>query len=195
MPNRPFFYIFAVLLSLVYPATAHAQSQQKFTGLRLQAHVGYDNLMASTPVRGRETLDSGVTYGGTIGYDFVSSIWVIGVEAYGETGALDRTDGDGLTKARFTTGRQLGAGLRLGLPISSNLLAFVRGGYSNLQTHVDFTGGLTGTVTETLNGWRIGGGLELQLTQSLFISAEYRYTDYEGSLIRHNAIGSVGWRF
>ncbi|MEM9877778.1 MAG: porin family protein [Pseudomonadota bacterium] len=192
---RPRFLIFAALVSAMLPLQAQAQSQQKFTGLRIQAHAGYDNLTASAPGVERESIDSGVNYGGVIGYDFISAIWVIGIEAYGEKAAIDRTEMDGATTARFTTGRDLGAGLRIGLPISSNILAFARGGYSNIQTDVEFTGGLVAEASETLNGWRIGGGLEVYLSKSFFVSAEYRFTDYEGSLIRHNAIGSIGFRF
>jgi len=187
--------ISAILAVFAWTQAAHAQSQRTFTGPRIQLHAGYDNSFVSSPAGGSEKLDDGIVYGGVAGYDFEMGIFIVGLEAHGEVSGIDRTQTSMFGTARISTGRDIGAGIRIGVPVGPRILAFVRGGYSNLKVNVENAGLVAFTDDGTMHGYRIGGGLEVNLTRSLFGSLEYRYADYEDGLVRHNALASLGWRF
>ena len=44
-------------------------------------------------------------------------------------------------------------------------------------------------------GWRVGAGAEFALSRNTFVKAEYRYSNYEGSLSRNQVVGGFGFRF
>ena len=42
---------------------------------------------------------------------------------------------------------------------------------------------------------RVGAGVEQQLGTNLYAKAEYRYSNYEAGIERHQVLGGVGFRF
>lgn len=170
---------FILLASTALAAPAFAQDAD-FGGLKVGVVLGYDNVALEY-----EDLDSdkdGVLYGVTAGYDMDLGPAVIGIELEAaDAGTQQRyTDliyfGD---SARLAAGRDLYVGARVGVPLSRNLLVYAKGGYTNARVKLSYDdgAGFRYSDSDTLGGWRLGGGLELSNAGS-FARVEYRYSDY-----------------
>lgn len=133
-----------------------------FEGPRFEVTAGADDVTG-----GVDPTD--VTYGAALGYDLQFGKVVVGAEATAAN-VFDRAD--------------LGVGARLGYVLNENVLAYVRGGYSNLDLGA-----------RSVDGATVGGGLEVNVVGPVFAKAEYRYTDFEGNLGRHGGLVGVGIRF
>jgi len=123
---------------------------------------------ADDVTRGVDPTD--VTYGIGAGYDRQYGKVVIGVEA-GIDNAFDRRD--------------IAVGARLGYVLNENVLAYTKIGYSNFKP----------TERLTLEGLRVGGGLEVNVVGPVYTKVEYRYTDFEGVSGKHGGLVGVGYRF
>ena len=117
----------------------------------------------------RDTTD--VTYGAAVGFDFrVAGPVIAGVEANLDN-VFDRRD--------------VGASARLGVEATENLLVYGKVGYANYKD----------VFSRELDGLRVGGGVELAVTKNVFAKAEYRYTDFDKGVGKHDALVGVGLRF
>ena len=135
---------------------------EDFAGPRIEVTAGADDVTG-----GIDPTD--VTYGAILGYDLQFGKVVVGAEATAAN-VFDRAD--------------LGVGARLGYVINENVLAYVRGGYSNLDLGA-----------RSVDGATVGGGLEVNVAGPVFTKVEYRYTDFEGGLGRHGGLVGFGLRF
>ena len=133
-----------------------------FSGPRFEITAGADDV-----TNGVDPTD--VTYGAALGYDLQFGKVVVGAEATAAN-VFDRDD--------------LGVGARLGYVVNDNVLAYARGGYTNLDLGRRSVDGLT-----------VGGGLEVNVAGPVYGKVEYRYTDFEGGLGRHGGLVGVGIRF
>jgi outer membrane immunogenic protein len=109
-------------------------------------------------------------YGVEAGYDLgLTKKITVGVEA-GADNVLDRRD--------------INVGARLGYALNDHALVHVNVGYDNfrnLQAH-------------TLDGLRLGAGVDLNVAGPVYLLADYRHTDFGG--VKKNAVvGGVGFRF
>lgn len=111
-----------------------------------------------------------VTYGVGVGYDLQFGKVVAGVEA-GVDNAFDRRD--------------IGVGARLGYVINENVLAYGKVGYSDWRQ----------VSGRSIEGLRLGGGLEVNVAGPFYGKVEYRYTDFEGKVGKHGGLVGVGLRF
>jgi outer membrane immunogenic protein len=111
-----------------------------------------------------------VTYGAGLGYDLQVGKVVIGAEATADN-VFDRRD--------------LGVAGRLGYTLNDNVLLYGKVGYANWRQ-------VRNVDTE---GLRLGGGLEVNLLGPVYAKAEYRYTDFDGSVGKHDGLVGVGLRF
>jgi outer membrane immunogenic protein len=93
---------------------------------------------------------------------------IAGVE--GDLGGSTASQVVGARRAR--QGLFASAAVRLAVPVTGNLRGFVRGGYAYHEVTYDTGRALHGS------GWTLGGGGELDVTQRVFVRAEYRYSDY-----------------
>jgi len=190
-----------------------------FTGLRVEAILGYDHVGAGSSVdndngRDDQSID-GLLYGVGAGYDFNVGGAVLGVEgeytdstAKSNRGPFTNEFGFG----RVSQGRDLYIGARAGILASPTTLVYVKGGYTNSKLNV--LAGDTNQSTDTsfkLDGWRVGAGLEHAFSQNMFGKVEYRYSKYDSAHIdfangatssefnidtdRHQVVAAVGWRF
>jgi len=110
---------------------------------------------------------------------------------------------------RTSQGRELYAGGRLTASLSSKFNIFAKAGYTNLRlksTTTAFGAGagpvapgpslsLSATVSENLDGVRLGVGGQFTLTKSLFLGTEYSYSNYEADVSRNQLLASLGFRF
>lgn len=111
-----------------------------------------------------------VTYGVGAGYDLQLGNVVAGVEASVDN-AFDRRD--------------LGVGARLGYVVNENVLAYGKVGYSDWRQ----------VSGRSIEGLRLGGGLEVNVAGPFYGKVEYRYTDFEGKVGKHGGLVGVGLRF
>jgi outer membrane immunogenic protein len=175
-----------------------------FTGPRVEGVVGWDHVKDGSG--GGGTSADGVVFGGQIGYDYQSGNVVFGAE--GEvTGATTKDTttnvlavGDSL---RVKAGRDLYAGARVGVVVGGRTLLYAKGGYTNAAINTRYVAGAT-TVEDKNNvdGFRVGAGAEVKLTDKVYAKAEYRYSNYSNlnngtdiDLDRHQVVAGVGIRF
>jgi outer membrane immunogenic protein len=205
------------------PAVASAQDRAPFTGPRVEGMIGYDVLRSGEREdgvntgenEGDESID-GIAYGIGVGYDFNLGGAVVGVEAeyadssgkqeFGET--IDGTEFLG----RIETGRDIYIGGRLGFTATPTTLVYAKGGYTNTTIESAFTGAANNSVdfNTSVDGYRVGAGVEQMLGRNVYAKAEYRYSNYNGlklddalfgdedfdiDLDRHQVMAGVGFRF
>lgn len=112
-----------------------------------------------------------VTYGLVAGLDVkVAGPVTFGVEA-GLDNVFDRRD--------------VNVNARLGLAVSDNVLVFTKAGYTSFND----------AYSRKLDGYRVGGGLELAISKNVFVTGEYRYSDYEVGVGSHGGALGIGLRF
>jgi len=167
-------------------APAMAQDADKtFSGAHVEALGGWDR------VQGEGQHDNGVLYGVGAGYDFRSGNTVFGVE--GE--ASDSTQKQNVGALTEHASRDLYIGGRAGVVVGGNNLLYAKAGYTNARFTV--TGTDTGVTLArgNLGGYRVGAGIEHQLSNNMFVKAEYRYSNYKDGVSRNQVVGGVGIRF
>ena len=169
----------AVAACLATPAFAQDNAGATFTGFRVEAIVGYDNIGIS----GIKNPD-GVVYGIGAGYDFAAGGVVLGVEAE----ASDSTAKVKLVGPDLVAARDLYAGGRIGTVVGNGLL-YGKVGYTNARTKVKGLGGANG------DGVRAGLGYELPFGSQTFAKVEYRYSNYEAGISRNQVVAGFGVRF
>ncbi|OZA92096.1 MAG: autotransporter outer membrane beta-barrel domain-containing protein [Erythrobacter sp. 34-65-8] len=204
------------------PASAQAVDESPFTGLRVQAVTGYDSVTAGSDDdddindNNDQTAD-GILYGAAVGYDIDFGGVVVGPEAEFTFSSADTDFNDGDFEnfgfGNVSAERDLYLGARIGAKVGENALAYVKGGYTNATFDIRSNDG-TREFREgyDTDGYRIGGGVEVALSQNMFINAEYRYSnyskaevDFEGTLPdterfnvdldRHQVAVGLGMRF
>jgi outer membrane immunogenic protein len=189
-------FITAALLASALPGPALAQEAAPFTGLRVEGLVGYDNLKGNGGGR------DGIAYGAAAGYDFQLGTALAGIE-----GEYLDSDTKGCEGAFVTAGdsicatgkRDLYVGGRVGFALAPSTLLYAKAGYTNSKVGVNYTDPATPAnnfrVSDELDGVRVGAGVEQKLGTNLYAKAEYRYSNYEAGIERHQVLGGVGFRF
>jgi outer membrane immunogenic protein len=202
----------AAMLAAVSASPAFAQNTATpvaaapFTGPHIEGLIGYDNVGGTRDGR------DGLLYGIGAGYDFQIGGAVAGIEgewsdstARGSTSNL-AVIGD---SAGLRTDRDLYIGARVGFAVAPSTLLYAKGGYTNARFKTIYTaGGTTTNFGNTLDGYRLGAGVEQKFAlfgPSGFVKAEYRYSNYKNlnvgttnvgvDLDRHQAVLGVGVRF
>ncbi|MBB4641940.1 outer membrane protein [Rhizorhapis suberifaciens] len=220
--------------ALITAMPAQAQEPSPFTGFRIEALGGYDTLRNGSDVDIDEDSDEdidqsidGFVYGVGAGFDFDLGGFVAGVE--GEfTDSTGKQDADEVINAPFafraSIGRDLYVGARVGMRVMPSTLVYVKGGYTSTKVNaaiddldadddVDFTT----DADQTVDGYRIGAGIEHLLGDSLgvgssaYVKLEYRYSKYDDlsfdddfftdensvdiDLDRHQVVAGLGIRF
>jgi len=172
-------------------APAMAQDADKtFNGAHVEALGGWDR------VQGEGSHDDGFLYGVGAGYDFRSGNAVFGVE--GE--ASDSTQKQNVGALTEHASRDLYIGGRAGFVVGGNNLLYAKAGYTNARARVDYEDGTAGTVADftqrtNLDGIRAGVGAQFGIGSNAYIRTEYRYSNYEQGVDRHQLIGGFGFRF
>ena len=181
----------------------------------LKIDDGYYRMAGS---RRLKLADGGFNYGAGLGYDFALSERVVaGVEA-----TIDFSTAKNCLYGFYLwndlclkAGRDIGVGVRAGVIIVPRVLLFAKLGYANGRVKVtgwDAMQGRSYSQAKTRGGTRYGGGLEVPVSDLIFLKAEYTYTDYskwdahfkDGNIYihdarlgfdRHKTLLSVGARF
>jgi outer membrane immunogenic protein len=180
------------------PALAQtATADAPFTGFRIEGIVGGDRPQVQN-VGHRD----GIVYGVGLGYDMQMGSSVVGIEAEATDSSADRCAHDvDVSGDRLCVGpkRDLYVGGRFGGAIGAGTLLYAKAGYSNARFGYDYNDGGNGSADfgdgRNLNGVRVGGGIEHKLGANSFLKAEYRYSNYENNVERHQVVGGFGVRF
>lgn len=214
-----FKYLIAPVAALAFTVPTTAKD---FPGARIEANVGFDSTRgkisyedSSDPTNDFSVDDStsGITYGGTVGYDFnIGDRWYLGIE-----GSVDFADNKrcaevfGSDAACFSLKRNLSAGARIGTALGKTTLFYVGGAYVNGKARVSYTDQVDPTnniaASDTRDAWRLSTGFEQRIGRNVFAKAEYRYTDYKDYSVsdgvesaslgfdRHQVVAGLGVRF
>ena len=176
------FLFAAAAVAAISSTPAFAQEAGDFSGAKGTAIVGYDTI--DLGIAGLDNVD-GFLYGVAIGYDGQSDNIVYGfeLEATESTGEISNAAGT------IEVGRDLYAGGRLGFVAGDSALIYAKAGYTNARSSIPGAGGTNG------DGIRVGGGVEFNLSDNVFARGEYRYSNYEAGVERHQAVAGIGIRF
>jgi outer membrane immunogenic protein len=193
-----------ILASAATLAAAPAVAQS-FTGPRVEATVGYDNVQTDAAPRDLRTID-GVRIGLAAGYDVaLTGKLIAGIEGGIGFDLADTTRATivGTTATehyRLDNGRDIDASVRLGYIVSPRTMIYAKAGWANsaFRARLDRTAGTTTTRTDVTaheDGLRLGAGVEHLLGEHAYAKAEYRYTSYGDGVDRHQALLGLGYRF
>lgn len=171
------------LVALTAAATpAFAQDDAStFTGGHISAVVGYDILDLNTS--GVDNPD-GVAYGVNLGYDLQRGNALFGIEGEVTESSAELKSGNTVVAS---AGRDLYVGGRVGF-VTGGTLIYGKAGYTNARVE-------SGSDGENGDGIRVGGGVERKFGQNLFGKVEYRYSNYEADVERHQIVAGLGVRF
>jgi outer membrane immunogenic protein len=173
------------------PAAAQAVAGAPAGG-RVEVVAGYDKVKIDLNVLGvnDSIKDSGVVYGIGAGYDVPLNPTVsVGadVEATKSTAKEDLGFG-----TELKAGRDLYAGGRVSVAVSPNTNLYAKAGYTNLRLKGEVAGVNDST---NLDGYRLGAGAQVGLIGNAYLGGEYRYSDYESDVSRHQLVATLGTRF
>ncbi|HEX7852962.1 MAG TPA: outer membrane beta-barrel protein [Sphingobium sp.] len=188
----------AVLATVLFAAPAAAQ-EKNFSGFTVTALGGFDAVRLKDVDTGYKINKDGFTYGGAVGYDYTVGSVVVGAE--GEltgTTAVYRATLSGV-ESKIKVGRDLYAGVRIGVPVASNILLYGKAGYTNARLKASVSGGgVSFSEGTNFDGYRLGAGAEVKYGQ-IFGRLEYRYSDYGSKqgldLGRNQVLAGIGYRF
>lgn len=171
------------LVALTAAATpAFAQDEAApFNGAHVSAVVGYDILDLNTA--GVDNPD-GVAYGVNLGYDLQRGNVLFGIEGEVTESSAELKTGNTVVAS---ASRDLYVGGRLGY-VLGNTAIYGKAGYTNARVE-------SSVGDENGDGFRVGGGVERKLGQNLFGKVEYRYSNYEADVERHQIVAGLGMRF
>jgi outer membrane immunogenic protein len=174
----------AALLAAASAAPAFAQGPAPtFSGGHIEAIGGYDSLHGGGDSTG------GILYGIGAGWDFRSGNAVFGIE--GE--AAESTTGECDSGVCIDASRDLYVGVRAGAVVSPTVLLYAKAGYTNARVEAS-AGGTSAGVNE--DGVRGGAGVEVAIRNSpVSLRFEYRYSNYEDGLSRHQGVAGLAFRF
>jgi outer membrane immunogenic protein len=191
-------------------------------GPRIELRAGWDRTdfvveQHDTAGRAETSIgESGVTYGGELGYDFAYGPSIMGLYAgiSGSTGRECNQLSIGMTPiARNCIGsaRDITVGARVGYVTAPNSLVYLKAGYSNGRYTYRNDDLLDLTESErtagNLDGFHLGAGGEVGIGSHAYGKLEYVYTNYFGDeqttnnvrneigLERHQLVAGIGYRF
>ena len=215
----------AILLAGAVSAPAMAQdSNDGFTGFRVEAIGGFDQLKTGSSVdtesEGRDETVDGALYGAAVGYDVDLGGIVVGAEAE-LSGTTAKQDTDERLNTpfgyRINVDRDVYVGGRVGFVVAPTTMVYAKGGYTSTRIESVFTDNAQDDgadfdfeTGQSIEGYRVGAGLEQKIGSNAYAKIEYRYSNYDDlkfdddvfggealgiDLDRHQVVAGVGLRF
>lgn len=172
-------------------ATPAAAQNAAPTGGRVEALIGYDAVRIDLEDFGvdESAKDSGVLFGIGAGYDFAVGSMSLGVDVEATDSTTKEGDDD---TGSLSAGRDLYAGVRASFPVSPTANIYVKGGYTNARLKAEFEGD---SESANADGFRLGAGAQFIISGKAYVGGEYRYSNYEADLSRHQFALTIGTRF
>lgn len=175
----------------VFPLSDHTAlgqiyDESPFTGFYIGLQGGYSitNVDVEVTDAGGTASDDididGFTGGLYGGYSGVNGRLFGGIEAEGSLSAAEYDTGVNGFRYEAEQRWTLGVSALAGVLARDNVLVYGRLGY--VATNFEETlsgGGFRFSADETLDGLRVGGGVDVAINERASVRAEYTYTDYE----------------
>jgi outer membrane immunogenic protein len=179
--------------------------------LRAEVHGGFERTTGTINFAPPATVSAPVTaegaFGGIgVGYDLHTegTDGFIGIEANADySAAEDCIDTPGATPAPqlcLSPTIDLSVNGRLGIRTGAFSI-YALAGYSKLMADTSFSGVPGSTANgpqsgdEDLGGFRIGGGVEVNVSANMYAKLEYRHTNYADGFVRDQGLVGIGIRF
>jgi outer membrane immunogenic protein len=191
-------YLYALASVAVLAATATPACAE---GFRAEIHGGWDHVRADGPGINNNDSDSGIVYGIGAGYDFAISPKVeLGVDLSADLSTMEECESSVVVandRACLDAGRDLAAAVRLGYKVSDRGTLYALAGYTNARFRFDYTtpAGVTTRDGRNLDGFRLGAGYQHGFGEKMYGKVEYRYSNYENDVTRHQVLLGVGVNF
>jgi outer membrane immunogenic protein len=191
-------YLYALASVAVLAAAAAPASAE---GFRAEIHGGWDHVRADDGAINSNDSDSGIVYGIGAGYDFrIAPKVELGIDLSADLSTMEECESSVLVandKACLDAGRDLAAAVRLGYKVSPRGTIYALAGYTNARFRFDYTtpAGVTTRDGRNLDGFRLGAGYQHDFGKRMYGKVEYRYSNYEADVTRHQALLGVGVKF
>ena len=188
-------YLYALASVAVLAAATPAAAE----GFRAEIHGGWDHVRAGGT--GTNDSDSGIVYGIGAGYDVAIAPKVeLGLDLSADLSSMEECESSVLVAndlACLDAGRDLAAAVRLGYKVSDRGTLYALAGYTNARFRFDYTtpAGVTTRDGRNLDGFRLGAGYQHDFGKRMYGKVEYRYSNYEADVTRHQALIGVGVKF
>jgi outer membrane immunogenic protein len=181
----------AYLIAFSSIAALAAASPAAAEGFRAEIHGGWDHSEVA------DEGDSGVLYGIGVGYDFkLGEKTTLGIEANLDDSTQKECETVAGDRYCLRAGRDISAAVRLGYNVSEAGMIYGLAGYTNARFKATIDDGTDRDSDATnLDGFRLGAGYQHKLGSNLYGKVEYRYSNYENGVDRHQALMGVGINF
>lgn len=185
-------YLVGLTAAVAMMAVASPCSAQE---LRAEIHGGWDRVDAD------QIEDSGIVYGLGLGYDhalgdraFVGVDFSLDDSSQKECAGGAVLSGDELC---VRAGRDIAAGVRAGTKIGENGKLYALAAYTNARFKSSYRSpaGVVTREAENLDGFRLGAGYQHKIAGNTYGKVEYRYSNYEAGVDRHQLLFGVGLEF
>ncbi len=182
---------FTSLIALAATATPAAAEGQ----FRAELHAGWDH------ARSDGLNDDGVLYGIGLGYDLnVGQNAFVGIDLSADDSTMKECEASSIIandELCMRAGRDLAAGVRAGVNVGERGKVYALAGYTNARFKFAYTtpAGVTTRDAENLDGFRLGAGYQHMLGGNTYAKVEYRYSNYEQDVSRHQALVGLGLTF
>ena len=190
-------YLYALAAVAVLAAAAPASAE----GFRAEIHGGWDHVRADGPGINNNDSDSGIVYGIGAGYDFrIAPKVELGIDLSADLSTMEECETGVVVandRACLDAGRDLAAAVRLGYKVSPKGTIYALAGYTNARFRFDYTtpAGVTTRDGRNLDGFRLGAGYQHAFGEKAYGKVEYRYSNYENDVSRHQVLLGVGLNF
>lgn len=189
--------ILYALASVAAVAAAPASAE----GFRAEVHGGWDHVRADGPGINNNNSDSGIVYGLGAGYDFrIAPKVELGVDLSADLSSMEECETSVVLandRACLDAGRDLAAAVRLGYKVSPKGTIYALAGYTNARFRFDYRtpAGATTRDGRNLDGFRLGAGYQHAFGKNMYGKVEYRYSNYEADVTRHQVLLGLGVNF
>jgi outer membrane immunogenic protein len=190
-----------ILYALASVAVLSAAAPAAAEGFRAEIHGGWDHVRADNGSINSDDSDSGIVYGIGLGYDVAIAPKVeLGLDLSADLSSMEECESSVLVAndlACVDAGRDLAAAVRLGYKVSDRGTLYALAGYTNARFRFDYTtpAGVTTRDGRNLDGFRLGAGYQHDFGERMYGKVEYRYSNYEADVTRHQALIGVGVKF
>ena len=185
----------SIILATSLIALAATASPASAEGFRAEIHAGWDRPSAD------DFKDTGIVYGVGLGYDIdVGKNAFVGLDLSLDDSTMKECENSAILandRLCVAAGRDLAAGLRAGVNVGTSGKVYGLAGYTNARFKASYTtpGGVRTSEADNLDGFRLGAGYQHALSGNTYGKVEYRYSNYENDISRHQVLFGVGMNF
>ena len=180
-------------LPFLAAVSSPAMAQDTAGGFRLEALFGFDSLKAEFQEDEDRRSVNGIFGGAAIGYDFpMGTSLSVGADA---ELTFASTDTDATDVGRIKAKRDIYVGGRVTGQISETIALYGKLGYTNQRIQLESDDEDEFTLAGNLDGIRAGAGVRFSSDNNTYYGLEYRYSNYEADVDRHQGVLVVGYKF